>query len=189
MVLRRLLGGDGGSGGAPAGGGGATGETATVRRIAASLEALPLAERRRIAGFAYILGRAANADLSVAPDEVAAIEAAVRTEGGLSEAQAVLVVEIARSQAELYGGTEDFLVTREYARDAPREERERLLRTAFSVAATDGSISSIESAELDAIGRELGFAPPEVNAIRGSFRESLASVQALRAIRPAEGGR
>ena len=40
-------------------------ETESIRRIAAELEALPLEQRRFVAGFAYVLARAAHADLDV----------------------------------------------------------------------------------------------------------------------------
>jgi tellurite resistance protein len=156
-------------------------ETETVRKIVAQLEALPIEQRRFVAGFAYVLGRAAHADLVFGPEELAAIERAVLALGGLSEAQAVLVVEIARSQAELYGATEDYLVTREFARVSSLEERERLLRAAFAVGAADQSITSVESAELNEIGKELGFTDGEVDAIRNEFRDSLSVVQAMRA--------
>lgn len=77
-------------------------ETATVKRIVGQLEALPIEQRRFVAGFAYVLGRAANADLVFEEAEVTAIEQMVVEVGGLTEAQSVLVVEIARNQAELY---------------------------------------------------------------------------------------
>ena len=163
-------------------------ETDTVRRIVAQLETLPLDQRRFIAGFAYVLGRTAEADLSVSADEVALMERTVMDVSGLSEAQAVLVVEIARSQAELFGQTEDFLVTREFARTASQEDRERLLRCAFSVGAADGSITSPESAEINEIGKELGFTPGEVDGIRTEFRDQLSAVQAVRRAATAEAG-
>jgi uncharacterized tellurite resistance protein B-like protein len=156
-------------------------DTETVRRIVAQLEALPLEERKLLAGAAYILVRVANADLSFSDAEVAAMEQLVRERGELSEAQAVLVVEIARNQAELYGGTEDYLVTRAFAASATPEQRERLLRYAFAIAASDGSISALESAELNEVGKELGFATSEVDAIRLEHREQLAAVQQMRA--------
>jgi hypothetical protein len=156
-------------------------ETATVRRIVAQLEDLPIEQRRFVAGFAYVLGRAAHADLVFSDAETAAIEEAVRKVSGLTEAQAVLVVEIARNQAELYGSTEDFLVTREFARIASREDRERALRTAFEIGAADDTITSVESAELNEIGKELGFAPEEIDAIRLEYRDQLSAVQAMRA--------
>ncbi len=161
-------------------------ETATVKRIVGQLEALPIEQRRFVAGFAYILGRAANADLVFEEAEVTAIEQMVVEVSGLTEAQAVLVVEIARNQAELYGATEDFLVTREFARVASQEDREKLLRCAFRIGAVDQSISSVESAELNEIGKELGFAPAEIDAIRAEFADQLSVVQAMRQARGAD---
>jgi tellurite resistance protein len=155
-------------------------ETQSIRRISGQLEALPIEERRFVAGFAYVLGRAAHADLHFDADELAFIERTVQEIGHLTEAQAVLVVEIARSQEELYGATEDYLVTREFARLANREQRMDLLRTAFAVGAADGSITGQESAELNQIGKELGFVSEEVDRIRAEFTDQLAAIQKMR---------
>jgi len=163
----------------------AVGETESIRRIAGELDALPLDQRRFVAGFAYVLARAAHADLEISPAELAYIERAVVEVGHLSEAQAVLVVEMARNMSELYGATDDYVVTREWARTATREQREDLLRTAFAVGAADDSISAAESAELNEIGKELGFRSDEVDAIRNEFRDQLAAIQAMRAARGA----
>jgi hypothetical protein len=165
---------------------GVTSETETVRRIAAELQALPLEQRKFIAGFAYVLGRAAHGDLSVSDEEALLIERTVAEVGGLTEAQAVLVVEIARNQGELYGATEDYLVTREFARAATPDQRERLLRGAFAVAGAD-SIDAMESAELNEIGKELGFTVAEVDRLRLEFRDRLSAVQMMRQIDGAEG--
>ena len=160
-----------------------TNETETVRKIVNQLEALPVEQRRFVAGFAYVLGRAAHADLEFSDVEIAAIEKTVAEVGGLTEAQSVLVVEIARNQAELYGSTEDFLVTREFARVASRDDREKLLRCAFRIGAADQTITSVESAELNEIGKELGFAPEEIDRMRTEFADQLSVVQAMRAAR------
>lgn len=155
-------------------------DTETIRRIAAQLQELPVERRRFIAGFAYVLGRAAHADLSITPEEVALIERTVIEVGGLPEAQAVLVVEIARAQAEIHGATEDYLVTREFAESAPLEDRQRLLRFAFSVTASDHTITAYESAELNEIGKELGFTTSEVDAVRVEFTDQLSAIQLMR---------
>jgi len=160
-------------------------ETESIRRIAAEIEALPIEERRFIAGFAYVLARAAHADLDFSSAELSFMEQAVVEVGHLSEAQAVLVVEMARHMAELYGATEDYVVTRAFAGASTREQREDLLRTAFAVGAADDSISAAESAELNEIGKELGFRADEVDDIRNEFRDQLAAIQAMRAARGA----
>jgi hypothetical protein len=179
MVLRRLFG-SSTPNPTPAPAGPADSDTETIRRIAAQLEALPMERRRFIGGFAYVLGRAAHADLAVSPDEVEFMERTVMEVGGLPEAQAVLVVEIARAQAELQGATEDYLVTRQFAGSASLEDRQRLLRLAFAVTAADHAITAEESAELNEIGKELGFTAGEVDAVRVDFADDLSAIQRMR---------
>jgi tellurite resistance protein len=163
----------------------AANESESIRRIAGEMEALPIEQRRFIAGFAYVLARAAHADLDFSTVELRFMEQAVIEVGHLSEAQAVLVVEMARNMAELYGATDDYVVTREFTNNSTREQREDLLRTAFAVGAADDSITAAESAELNQIGKELGFRADEVDAIRNEFRDQLAAIQAMRAARGA----
>jgi uncharacterized tellurite resistance protein B-like protein len=146
----------------------------------AQLAALPAEQRRHVAGFAYVLSRVANADLDISDEEVALMEKTIIEIADLPEAQAVLIVEIARNQAELYGGTEDFVVTREFAQHATTEQREKLLRCCFAIGAADSSISAAEVSELDEIGRELGFTDQEVRAIRGGFKEQMSAIQQMR---------
>jgi hypothetical protein len=99
-----------------------TSDTASVRRIVDALERMEPDAARRLARFAYVLGRVARADLAVTADETQAMERIVIERGGLPEAQAVVVVQIAKSQNALFGSTDDYLVTRELAATATREE-------------------------------------------------------------------
>jgi len=131
--------------------------TESVRRIVARLEALDPARARFIAAFAYILGRVANADLDISADESRSMEDLVRERGRLPEDQALLVVEIAKSQNRLFGGTENFLVPREFSEIASRQERLDLLDCVFAVSAADGSISVVEEEQARRIASELGL--------------------------------
>lgn len=155
-------------------------ETATVRRIVAELEALPPPERRYLAGFAYLLSRAAHADLEVTAAETRLMEQIVSRIGGLPTAQAVLVVEIAKHQGALYGGTEDYLVTREFAAHSTEEQRIALVESCFAVVAADHVISAEEYAELTQIATELGLNRAQLNAIRRLYRDHLAAIQRMR---------
>jgi uncharacterized tellurite resistance protein B-like protein len=155
-------------------------ETATVRRIAARLEALPLAEARYLAAFAYVMSRAAHADLHISDEETAAMERYVVELGGLDEGQAVVVVEMAKLQARLHGATEDFLVTREFARIATVEQKLAILRCCFAVGAADDSISAEEASVVNEIARELDLSREQLNAVRAEFVERLSAIQALR---------
>jgi uncharacterized tellurite resistance protein B-like protein len=157
-------------------------ETATVRRIVAELEQVEPERRRFLAGFAYVLSRAANADLAITPDETRLMEQIVVEMGGLPEAQAVLVVQIAKNQADLYGGTEDFLVTREFAASATPEQRRAAVEACFGVAAADGAITSDETAELTQIATELDLSREELNEIRRDHADQLAAIRLMRGI-------
>lgn len=183
MFLRRLLGGVG-SPGAPGDPSAATipdAETETVRRIVATLESLPAEQARFLAGFAYILGRAAAADMDISAAETSVMERLVVEYGGLSEAQAIIVVEIAKTQARLHGGTEDFLVTREFVQTATLAQRLDLMRCCFFVGAADDSISAAESGVLAEIANELNLDDAQIATIRAEFTDRFAAVQAMRA--------
>jgi len=128
-----------------------------VRKIVGELEAMPPERARFVAAFAYILGRVAHADHRFSADETAAMERIVRGFGDRPEEQAVLVVQIAKSQNRLFGGTENFLVTREFREISSPEERRHLLDCMFAVSAADESISSVEESQIRQIASELGF--------------------------------
>ena len=155
-------------------------DTATVRRIVAELEALEPDERRFLAGYAYILSRAAHADLDFSDGETRTIERIVMDIGGLPAEQAVLAVGIAKSQSELYGATEDYLVTREFAKAASEEQRLALMEACFAVVAVDHEISAEEYHELTQIASELDISRDQLNVIRREYSEHLAAIKRMR---------
>src|SRR5215813_8792747 len=106
-------------------------QTETVRKIVQQLDQLPEDQARYIAAFAYLLSRAARADLHVTADETAVMERIVMKEGGLSEELAPIVVQMAKTQNQLFGSTEDYLVTREFERIATQEQKLSLLLCLF----------------------------------------------------------
>lgn len=154
-------------------------DTETVRRIANQLDALPVDRARFLAAFAYILTRAAAADLDISHAETRAIEALVAEYGGLPEAQAVLVAQIARNQSLLYAGTEDYLVTRQFKELATAEDRIALLRCCYLVGAADDTITAEESNTLQQIAKELDIDRQAISAIRNEFAPKLAAIQRM----------
>jgi uncharacterized tellurite resistance protein B-like protein len=155
-------------------------ETATVRRIVAELAQVEPAQRRFLAGFAYVLSRAAHADLSITAEETRLMEQILVDIGKLPEAQAVLVVEIAKNQSELYGGTEDYLVTRDFAAHTTPEQRRAAVEACFAVTAVDHEITADEYAELTQIAVELDLSRDELNEIRRQHRDQLAAIRLMR---------
>ena len=159
---------------------GSAAETATVRRIVARLEAMPPAEARFLAAFAYVMSRAANADLEISENETAVMEQFVIQHGHLDESQAILVVEMAKLQARTQGGTEDYVVTREFREISTPEQRLDLLRCCFAIEAADGTITAEEASVSNQIARELDIEAHDLNRVRDEFHEQLSAVQALR---------
>ena len=90
------------------------GDTESVRRIASNLERLDPNRAKFLAAFAYVLARVANADLEIDPTETKEMENSLAAISDLSRSEIALVVEIAKSQARLLGGTENYVVTREF---------------------------------------------------------------------------
>src|SRR6185437_10238958 len=123
-------------------------ETETVRKIVRQLDNLEPERARYIAAFAYILSRVARADMNISEVETREMEHQVIRLSGLPAEQAVLVVQIAKTQAILFGGTENFLVTQEFNGMANLEQKLALLECLFAVAAADKVISSIEDREI-----------------------------------------
>src|SRR4051794_27035115 len=160
------------------------GDTATVRRIVSKLEAMPPEQARFVAAAAYILARAANADLDISNGETEAIEQELQTHESLDEATSVLVAEMAKLQAKTVGGTEDFVVTREFKAISTESQRLTILRACFAISAVNGSISAEENAVLKEIADELDIDDTTLNAIRADYHEQLSSVQAIRRVTP-----
>jgi uncharacterized tellurite resistance protein B-like protein len=151
-----------------------SGETDTVRKIVQKLDSLPEDQARYIAAFAYLLSRVARADLHVSPEETAAMEGIVVTQGGLPEELAPVVVQMAKSQNQLFGGTENWLVTREFERIATREQKLAVLDCLFAVAAADNDITSEEDYVVKQISEELKLCHSDYIAARLKFKEYLA---------------
>ena len=105
------------------------------------------------------------------------MERLVMDRAGLPEEQAVLVVEIARRQNMLFGGTDNFLVTSGTTGESPTlsdEEKLELLRCLFAVSAADDSISTVEEGAITQIASELGIDRQEMVRVRAEFRDQRA---------------
>ena len=150
-------------------------DTETVRKIASALDQLDPEKARYLAAFAYILSRVAPADLQISDEELRTMEQLVREKGGLEEAQAVMVVQMAKTQSILFGGVENFLVTREFDKIASREQKIALLHCLFGVSAADNSISSAEDTTIRTIADELRLDHSEFIAVKSAYGALLAT--------------
>lgn len=72
-------------------------------------------------------------------------------------------------QTELFGGTEDYLVAREFKEVSTREQRLGTLNSLFAVAAADDIITAEEEAAVRQIASELGLSHRELVAARQPY--------------------
>ena len=145
-------------------------ETETVRKIVAALDQMDQDKARYIAAFAFILCRVARADLNISKAETLLMERLLVERGDLPEEQAILVVQMAKTQSILFGGTENFMVTREFNHMATREQKLALLDCLFAVSA-DELISTIEDGEISKICSELRLDHDDLVSVRSRFRD------------------
>jgi len=141
-----------------------------VARIAAALDRLEPDEARYLAAFAFMLSRLAAADHVITPDEARTMERLLGEKGALPFDQAALVVDMAKTQQDLFGATEDFLVTRELRRVASYEQRVHMIDCLFAVATADGRVHIQEGSEIGRIARELRVEAADLTRIRLQYR-------------------
>ena len=149
---------------------------APLRDTLDALDHMEPERARFLAAFAYLLGRVAHADQHVSPEETRAMEALVREEGRLSEDQAMLVTQLAKTSNLLFGGTANFLVAREFSVAASYEQKLALMRCLFAVSVTDDSISLAEEGEIHKIAKELGINQPDLVSLRVAHRRHLPGI-------------
>lgn len=154
-------------------------EADTVRKIAEELDKLQPERARYIAAFAFILSRVAGADREVSPAETTVMERLVMERGALPREQAIIVVQMAKTQHLLFGGTEDFLVTREFDRLATPEQKLALIDCLFAVSASDDTILTVEDNEIMRIVNELKIEHQDVVQLRARYRDKLQATKGL----------
>jgi uncharacterized tellurite resistance protein B-like protein len=101
------------------------------------------------------------------------MEGLVRDQGALTQDQAMVVVQLAKTSNLLFGGSANFLVARQFADLATYDERLALMRCLFAIAATDDAISMAEEGEIHKIAKELRIEQPDLVALRLSHRRHL----------------
>jgi uncharacterized tellurite resistance protein B-like protein len=146
-----------------------------IERALSELEPL---EARYLACFAYILHRIARADHVVTDEESVLIERLVAERGGIPADRAELVARIARTEGLRHGGTEDFIVSREFAGLATRDQKLALLDCLFAVSASDQSIRTVEDNEIRRVASELKLDHADFIAARAAHAVHLEARRA-----------
>jgi len=152
-------------------------ESDGIDRVETALAGLEPSKARYVACFAYILTRSARADHEVTDEEAREMARIVARQGGVTPEQAAAVIAVARTQALRSGGTEDFLVTREFNQVATREQKLALLDALFVVSAADRSIRTVEDNEIRRVANELKLEHADYIAVRAPHRANLAVIR------------
>lgn len=152
-------------------------EFAPLRETLEALDHLEPNRARHLAAFAYLLGRVAYADQHVSPEETRAMESLVSDHGQLSQDQAMVVVQLAKTSNLLFGGTANYVVAREFSATATYDEKLALMRCLFAVSATDESISTAEESEIHRIANELRIDHPDLVALRVAHQRHLPGLR------------
>ena len=145
----------------------------SIGEVEKALSGMPPAQARYLACYAYILSRVARADHDVGDAESRLMEEIVAERGGLPLEQAALVVRIATSEGLRHGGTEDFIVTREFSGLADRGQKLALLDCLFAVSAVDRTIHTVEDNAIRQIASELKLEHADFIAARSAHLEHL----------------
>ena len=111
------------------------------------------------------------------------MERVVVEHGHIPDAQAVIVVQIAKTQSRMFGATENYLVTRQFREVATDDECLDLLRCCWLIGVADGTITAEESGELNAIAEQLGIEDLAVRSLRAEYAEQFAALRAMRQMR------
>lgn len=144
-----------------------------LEEIERALGDLEPGRARFVACFAYILGRVARADHRVTAEESAQMERLIEERTGLPAPQAAIAVKIATAHGIRHGGTEDFLVTREFARIADRDQRLALLDCLYVLSSSDRSIVTLEDNEVRRIASELKLEHSDFIRARAAYLQHL----------------
>ena len=142
----------------------------SIRKISQQLAEMEPQRARYVAAFAYLLGRVAHADRDISRDEEEEMERIVMEQGHLPKEQAVMIVEIAKRQNQLFGHVENFLVTREFNQLTSREMKMDLLNCLFAVSSSDESVSTAEDSEIRQITSELLLDHSDFIETRSKYR-------------------
>lgn len=154
-------------------------EPESLRELGARLSALAPEDARFVAAFAYLLARVAGADLRTETGEREVIAERLGSLAGLERERALMLADAAIAAADTHSASDDHLVARSYREMATDDERQRLVRCLYAVAAADSNITTPEDNEIFEIATEIGMGRGDVVALRAEFKEHLAVLRAL----------
>lgn len=126
-----------------------------------------------LTGLAGLAGKIAYSDMEISESEVERLRAILKDEMGGDDAKALTVLELMTKHRVLLFSVEDHIYARLLNEVAESDEKRRILRLLFRIAAADGSIDSKEDSAIALIARSLNLSHKEFIAARLEFKEHL----------------
>ena len=130
---------------------------ATIRATVQELGALDRATASFLNALAFVLVRVADADRHIDQLERNTMELLLVEHAGLTRAQAVLVVEIAKHRTRLADCGCSYGISRVLRSELDPERRRSVLDCLYAVAGADGRTTGRETGEIRQIAHELGL--------------------------------
>ena len=131
-------------------------------------------EIKLVAGWAGLLGRVANADMELSPEEIARIREILEKTHGLDGGSVSKIADLLDGNRVELLSVEDHFYSRMINDGAGRAEKLALIESLFQVAAADDIVRQNEDATIRMISRSLFVSHDEFIEIRSKFRDKLA---------------
>ena len=130
-------------------------------------------EIKKITGFSGLIGKVSYADMDISADEKRKMHAIFVTELRVDDEQAALLVSILVEHRIQLFSIEDYFYSRLINEVCSDEDKMRLMRAMFSVAAADGAISQEEDAAIYTAAKSLHLTHRDFISVRKSFVDYL----------------
>lgn len=136
----------------------------TIRTTVRELAELDAETADFLNALAFVLFRVADVDHEISRRERDRMEQLIVENAGLTRAQAVLVVEIAKHRSRLADCGCSYGISRELRNGLDHDRRRRVINCLHSVAASDGVTTRREAGEIRQIAHELGLGVDDLGA-------------------------
>lgn len=130
-----------------------------------------------IACVSGLLAHLAFADLNIEESESIKIKEVLSHDSYFSSVEIDCIHQCALKHAKDFAGLENHMLTKPLTELMEQKERFELLKALFEVAASDGSVSSLESEEVRLISQGLRLSNQHYLAARATVAEHLAALR------------
>ena len=150
-----------------------------LARLQAELGRLGAARLEYLAAFAGQLGRVANVEGGIAPQEAAAMATQLTGAGGLTAQEAAVIVDLLCHEQAALRSVPPHELSRAINDHASPDEKLALLDCLYAVAAADHLVSDVEEQEIRRVSESLLIPHRALMEIRARYRDRLEVLQGL----------